>query len=62
MKPRRTRSAAGEPRAAALPDSQRDPYYAMLLEWLADDADQGDEVAFEPEQALRAERREGGGA
>lgn len=60
MKPRRPRpvpprSDEDEPARAA-----EDPYYAMLLQWLADDADRGDEDGFAPEETLRAERREGG--
>ncbi|MDA8199048.1 MAG: hypothetical protein M0Z54_06415 [Thermaerobacter sp.] len=63
MSPRRTREALqGTEDVVAPPDPQGDPYYAMLLQWLADDAEQGDEVAFEPEQALQARRREGGSA
>ena len=63
MKPRRTRDASHRPdETVAPPDLGGDPYYAMLLQWLADEADQGGEVGFEPEQALQYRRREGGSA
>ena len=63
MKPRRRRDPPHlTEEAVAPPDGAGDPCYAMLLQWLADDADQGDETGFEPEQALRDRGREGGWA
>lgn len=62
---RRGAPAAGRTRGApARPRDSDDPYYAMLLEWLAAEAEEpaGAEpnAAGMPEALVRSERREGG--